>query len=320
MHCVQYSWDYLHALGQAIHLHLHAINAALCRCCITWPSKNLAAGWCSRQAAEYVYFALGIVACLGLVFAVLTHCQFAASFFTAVLLVLVVVFTLIALILFAIASIGNDGCAALGVCFNSGHASCVSCQPSCMLTLLAGLPCIPVCCACPCFLACSVGNDALSACASMLAGSCPNHARLIQSGCMQPGSCLGAAGAPTLRGSLSKRFPPLLLTPAPRARRSPLLTTTCTIKAGAFLPWRRRLQGSTLQTFSCRSTAPETRPSRFAHCPATCDILSQPAQVLMSSYLWDDPAQHAALKRQQFGIQVTGYRLQQKECQSCRGW
>ena len=67
----------------------------------------------SRQAVEYVYFTLAIVACLGLVFAVLTHCQFAASFFTALLLILIVLFTLVAIILYATASIGNDGCAAL---------------------------------------------------------------------------------------------------------------------------------------------------------------------------------------------------------------
>lgn len=66
---------------------------------------------CSRQAAEYTYFALAIAVCLGIIFAVLTNCQFAASFFTLVLLILTVVYSIIAVIFFLIASIGNDGCA-----------------------------------------------------------------------------------------------------------------------------------------------------------------------------------------------------------------
>ncbi|EIE18872.1 hypothetical protein COCSUDRAFT_45025 [Coccomyxa subellipsoidea C-169] len=63
-----------------------------------------------RQAAEYTYFALAIAVCLGIIFAVLTNCQFAASFFTLVLLILTVVYSIIAVIFFLIASIGNDGC------------------------------------------------------------------------------------------------------------------------------------------------------------------------------------------------------------------
>lgn len=60
---------------------------------------------------EYAWFALGIVACLGLIFAALTNCQWAAGFFTLLLAVLAVLFGVMALLLFALASIGNDACA-----------------------------------------------------------------------------------------------------------------------------------------------------------------------------------------------------------------
>jgi hypothetical protein len=60
---------------------------------------------------EYVWFALAMVACLGLIFAIITNCQWAAGFFTLLLGVLCVLFGLMALLLFALASIGNDTCA-----------------------------------------------------------------------------------------------------------------------------------------------------------------------------------------------------------------
>ncbi|KAK9918047.1 hypothetical protein WJX75_000757 [Coccomyxa subellipsoidea] len=63
-----------------------------------------------RQAAEYTNFALAIAVCLGIIFAVLTNCQFAASFFTLVLLILTVVYSIVAVIFFLIASVGNDAC------------------------------------------------------------------------------------------------------------------------------------------------------------------------------------------------------------------
>ena len=47
--------------------------------------------------------------CLILVIAVLTNCPFLAGFFTLVLILLTLVYSIIAVILFLIASIGNDG-------------------------------------------------------------------------------------------------------------------------------------------------------------------------------------------------------------------
>lgn len=64
----------------------------------------------SRQAAEYTYFALAIAVVLGIIFAVLTNCQFAAGFFTLVLLILTVVYSIIAVVFFLVASVGNDAC------------------------------------------------------------------------------------------------------------------------------------------------------------------------------------------------------------------
>ncbi|BDA48981.1 hypothetical protein COCOBI_13-0910 [Coccomyxa sp. Obi] len=66
-----------------------------------------------RQAAEYTYFALAIAVVLGIIFAVLTNCQFAAGFFTLALLILTVVYSIIAIIFFLVASVGNDACANL---------------------------------------------------------------------------------------------------------------------------------------------------------------------------------------------------------------
>ncbi|CAL8463863.1 g3398 [Coccomyxa elongata] len=63
-----------------------------------------------RQAAEYTYFALAIAVVLGIIFAVLTNCQFATGFFTLVLLILTVVYSIIAIIFFLVASVGNDAC------------------------------------------------------------------------------------------------------------------------------------------------------------------------------------------------------------------
>ncbi len=45
---------------------------------------------------------------LGIIFAVLTNCQFAAGFFTLVLLIVTVVYSIIAVIFFLVASVGND--------------------------------------------------------------------------------------------------------------------------------------------------------------------------------------------------------------------
>jgi len=58
---------------------------------------------------EYVYYALAMAVCLNLVIAVLTNCPFLAGFFTLVLIILTLVYSIIAVILFLIASIGNDG-------------------------------------------------------------------------------------------------------------------------------------------------------------------------------------------------------------------
>ena len=65
----------------------------------------------SRQAAEYAYFAVAIAACLGLILGVLTYCPFLTGFLTLVLLLVTVIFSIVAAVLFILASIGNDGCA-----------------------------------------------------------------------------------------------------------------------------------------------------------------------------------------------------------------
>ena len=61
-----------------------------------------------RQIVEYVYFALAMAVCLVLAVSVLTNCPFLAGFFTLVLLVLTLIYSIIAAVLFIIASIGND--------------------------------------------------------------------------------------------------------------------------------------------------------------------------------------------------------------------
>ncbi len=57
---------------------------------------------------EYVYFALAMAVCLILAIAALTNCPFLAGFFTLVLLVLTLIYSIVAAVLFLIASIGND--------------------------------------------------------------------------------------------------------------------------------------------------------------------------------------------------------------------
>ncbi|CAL5222903.1 g5332, partial [Coccomyxa viridis] len=63
-----------------------------------------------RQIVEYVYFALAMAVCLILAIAALTNCPFLAGFFTLVLLVLTLIYSIVAAVLFLIASIGNDAC------------------------------------------------------------------------------------------------------------------------------------------------------------------------------------------------------------------
>ena len=63
---------------------------------------------CRRQIVEYVYFALAMAVCLILTISALTNCPFLAGFFTLVLLVLTLIYSIVAAILFIIASIGND--------------------------------------------------------------------------------------------------------------------------------------------------------------------------------------------------------------------
>jgi ABC-type sugar transport system permease subunit len=70
---------------------------------------NVVAWGCSRQAAEYVYFSLAMAVCLGIIFAVLTNFQFAASAFTLVLLILTVLYSFAAVVFFIVATVGNDG-------------------------------------------------------------------------------------------------------------------------------------------------------------------------------------------------------------------
>ncbi len=63
---------------------------------------------CRRQIVEYVYFALAMAVCLILAIAALTNCPFLAGSFTLVLLVLTLIYSIVAAVLFIIASIGND--------------------------------------------------------------------------------------------------------------------------------------------------------------------------------------------------------------------
>ena len=53
---------------------------------------------------------MAIAACLGLILGVLTNCPFLTGFLTLVLLIVTVVFSIVAAVLFILASIGNDGC------------------------------------------------------------------------------------------------------------------------------------------------------------------------------------------------------------------
>lgn len=62
-----------------------------------------------RQIVEYFYFALAMGVCIGLIIAVATNCPFLAGFLTLVLLVLTVIYGIVAVVLFIVASIGNDG-------------------------------------------------------------------------------------------------------------------------------------------------------------------------------------------------------------------
>ena len=57
------------------------------------------------------YLALAMAAVVALALAVLTNCDFATSFFSLVLLVETVLYCLLGLVFFLIASIGNDACA-----------------------------------------------------------------------------------------------------------------------------------------------------------------------------------------------------------------
>jgi len=66
---------------------------------------------CSRVIGEMCYLALAMVAVTGLALAVLTNCDFAASYFTLKLLLLTVFYCLLGLLFFAVAIIGNDACA-----------------------------------------------------------------------------------------------------------------------------------------------------------------------------------------------------------------
>lgn len=65
----------------------------------------------SRIIGEMCYLALAMAAVVALALAVLTNCDFAASFFALVLLVETVLYCLLGLVFFLIASIGNDACA-----------------------------------------------------------------------------------------------------------------------------------------------------------------------------------------------------------------
>ena len=62
----------------------------------------------SRIIGEMAYLALAMAAAAGLALAALSNCDFAASFFTLVLLVETVLYTLLGLVFFLVASIGND--------------------------------------------------------------------------------------------------------------------------------------------------------------------------------------------------------------------
>ena len=71
----------------------------------------------SRIIGEMCYLALAMAAVAALALAVLTNCDFATSFFSLVLLVETVLYCLLGLVFFLIASIGNDACAQpLGAC------------------------------------------------------------------------------------------------------------------------------------------------------------------------------------------------------------
>ena len=63
---------------------------------------------CRRQIVEYVYFAFAMAVCLFLALSALTNCPFLAGFFTLVLLVLTLIYSIVAAVLFITASIGND--------------------------------------------------------------------------------------------------------------------------------------------------------------------------------------------------------------------
>jgi len=67
----------------------------------------------SRVIGEMCYLALAMVAVTGLALAVLTNCDFAASYFTLKLLLLTVFYCLLGLLFFAVAIIGNDACASM---------------------------------------------------------------------------------------------------------------------------------------------------------------------------------------------------------------
>ncbi|KAK9815948.1 hypothetical protein WJX72_012476 [[Myrmecia] bisecta] len=63
-----------------------------------------------RQAGEYAYFAVVIFVVLVLCVTVLVHCQWLATSFTFLLLLLMLIYTLIGLVFCAIAVVGHDGC------------------------------------------------------------------------------------------------------------------------------------------------------------------------------------------------------------------
>ena len=86
--------------GPGHEVHLQASAWIVCWRLATLP--------CRRQIVEYVFFALAMAVCLILAVSALTNCPFLAGFFTLVLLVLTLIYSIVAAVLFITASIGND--------------------------------------------------------------------------------------------------------------------------------------------------------------------------------------------------------------------
>ena len=77
-----------------------------CMCCNKQQIINCM--WCSRMTAEYVYFSVVIFIALMLILIVIINFQWAASFFTFLLLLAMLIYGIIGTVFLLLAMVGHD--------------------------------------------------------------------------------------------------------------------------------------------------------------------------------------------------------------------